>query len=703
MRKILLILGLVLVFASGVKADVTVVGSEYEYSGSSYKCRPIIDKYKDEYGTQITGYDFINGITYCQVISKKPNMVIPLRENADSKNINKNMFFVSEMKSTEQTKQNVSQDSSIDYDISNGTTLSTFFAKLAVLELENVDEVAKLVFKENSSGQSSEYSSLELLNQSNIKYFKNLFNGMNSVYIHLQNLLFVVVGGFFLATLGGGKIQKYLENRGQSTGNKEPYLHKFFIPLLCAGVFYMPITSGGGVNSTMIQKIIQYFTVEANNIADKASALGAKSYMQRIYDNANIKYTKVGNIEAMKNKQKELLWLLQKANNEWTSKCIVRWDENYVRTNKDELNYQVLEAKAAGNKAQTKLLEGVKETYLTAENMDWGKKTGTDFDITLEACVELLDLVQNTQNEAATLKKTLKENEQKKAKNDSKKELENLLKTIDKFTAENEKLYGWINSIFMSSSGMLVEASSKIQKDLVNQRVENTEKADDSKKKRLKSKDKTEIDSKLVNTVMSSVAYLLLPGAETMRKIITGNDQSSIIKLGVQGATCAILATNSNQNILTNNIVGMITDGVICTGLIWSNATSSIPIIGTLKDALSTVLTLGFTDKISDTASFILGIRGVEVIYSSLLRYLPTIIVTIAGILAFLSYFLTLCKYYYISPFVVAFALTTKRVDKIINFLITGVTIFFKPVLIVLFIYLALFFHTVIDDIFLLF
>ena len=92
------------------------------------------------------------------------------------------------------------------------------------------------------------------LNKSNIEYFENLFTNMNTVYIHLQNLLFIVMGGFFLATLGGGKIQKYLENRGQSTGNKEPYLHKFFIPLLCAGVFYMPITSGGGVNFALLGK-----------------------------------------------------------------------------------------------------------------------------------------------------------------------------------------------------------------------------------------------------------------------------------------------------------------------------------------------------------------------------------------------------------------------------------------------------------------
>ena len=90
----------------------------------------------------------------------------------------------------------------------------------------------------------------------------------------------------------------------------------------------------------------------------------------------------------------------------------------------------------------------------------------------------------------------------------------------------------------------------------------------------------------------------------------------------------------------------------------------------------------------------------VNALYKDILTYLPIIIVSVAGILAFLSYFVTLCKYYYISPFVVAFALTTKRVDKIINFLITGVTIFFKPVLIVLFLYLALFLHYILQDLF---
>lgn len=122
----------------------------------------------------------------------------------------------------------------------------------------------------------------------NFAYYRELFNRMNEIYVHLQNLLFIVVGGFFLATLGGQKVQKYLENRGQSTGQKEPYLHKFFIPLLCAAIFYMPITSGGGVNSTIMQKIIQFFSIEANAIADKASSIGARTYMNKVYASVKI-------------------------------------------------------------------------------------------------------------------------------------------------------------------------------------------------------------------------------------------------------------------------------------------------------------------------------------------------------------------------------------------------------------------------------
>ncbi|MCW1341915.1 hypothetical protein OLP57_03335, partial [Campylobacter jejuni] len=75
-----------------------------------------------------------------------------------------------------------------------------------------------------------------------------------------------------------------------------------------------------------------------------------------------------------------------------------------------------------------------------------------------------------------------------------------------------------------------------------------------------------------------------------------------------------------------------------------------------------------------------------SVIMEYIVEKIPVLVATVAAGLAFIGYLVALAKYFYISPFVVAFALTTRRVDRIVEFLVTGVTIFFRPILIVLFI-----------------
>ena len=79
---------------------------------------------------------------------------------------------------------------------------------------------------------------------------------------------------------------------------------------------------------------------------------------------------------------------------------------------------------------------------------------------------------------------------------------------------------------------------------------------------------------------------------------------------------------------------------------------------------------------------------------------IPLLAISTACLIAFISYLVSLCKYFYISPFVTAWAMATKRVDKIIEFLLAGIALFFKPTLIVLFIALSLFIHTLIDEMF---
>ena len=79
---------------------------------------------------------------------------------------------------------------------------------------------------------------------------------------------------------------------------------------------------------------------------------------------------------------------------------------------------------------------------------------------------------------------------------------------------------------------------------------------------------------------------------------------------------------------------------------------------------------------------------------------IPLLVCTTASLIAFVAYLVSLIKYFYVSPFVVAFSLATKRMDKIIEFLISGIAIFLKPTLIVIFIYLALFVHTLVSEFF---
>lgn len=96
-----------------------------------------------------------------------------------------------------------------------------------------------------------------------------------------------------------------------------------------------------------------------------------------------------------------------------------------------------------------------------------------------------------------------------------------------------------------------------------------------------------------------------------------------------------------------------------------------------------------------------LGLKTVAFTYDTVLNLIPLTICVVASALAFLGYIIELAKFFYITPFVTAFSLTTGRQNKITEFLVTGITIFVKPILIVIFIYFALFIYGLFKDIFL--
>ena len=100
---------------------------------------------------------------------------------------------------------------------------------------------------------------------------------------------------------------------------------------------------------------------------------------------------------------------------------------------------------------------------------------------------------------------------------------------------------------------------------------------------------------------------------------------------------------------------------------------------------------------------FVAGMFVVVFMYSTMLSYIPLTVSIVASALAFLGYIIQLAKFFYITPFVTAFSLTTGRQNKITEFLVTGITIFMKPILIVIFIYFALFIYGLFTDIFMIY
>ena len=273
---------------------------------------------------------------------------------------------------------------------------------------------------------------------------------------------------------------------------------------------------------------------------------------------------------------------------------------------------------------------------------------------------------------------------------------------INKRIRENERDFGWINSLIVPSSALMFEIQSAYKvaaRSIDNKDFESLAKERD-KVIKAKGKDIDKDDdsdtpmsdstfTQLSRWLTKNLLYLTLPGANTIRTMLdnfgaNGNGEVEgawttaarmMIYYGLCGYTTSQLLTNSDEylNLVQTNVVGA-GIGLICTPAGWDKGISSFLVSGIFTITL----------------------------FKAVLEYLPIVVVCVASILAFLSYFVTLCKYFYISPFVVAFALTTKRVDKIVNFLVTGITIFFKPVLIVLFIYLALFLHHIIQEIFIL-
>ena len=677
-----------------------------------------------KYETEIIGYDFENGIVKCRVRSEDDTYETSRSFNANKQFLKKSFSYYKEttmekinklieernkpsiinkaMESisaltknksgTSETSEKIQPEISVDTDKVN---LSHYLASLATLQNIKPEQTTGTTLDYNFNlnikdlDTKIDFVIAQAINQANIEYFRELYYGMNEIYIHLQNLLFIVVGGFFLATLGGQKIQKYLENRGQSTGQKEPYLHKFFIPLLCAGVFYMPITESGGVNSTIIQNIIRYFTNEATTIADKASRIGLAKYTKKFDKEHNIRMQVEEPKQTIIDRQKLLYYniktyFLPTINTE-LKKCKEQYGDDEKMKFFDEIDERWL-VQSAKKELESSWFDNAVNLFKSIGAKFMTKEANYPT-ISLEACKYLvteqakystaLEILKKQGKEANSEEKVIEDNlnEQNKEANnkENKDRLENTSVKVFKILNNNETEYGWLNSLIAPASVMLLSLQEDAKATLKFNSKEDITKLLDNKKIAVmealdETADEDTIRGRATNFILDKVVVFMLPGSKSIYDMVTKGGTA------LKAAATVYIDYNLQKSGATETEIWL-----------------SRIIMG---------IGAGSKTSIGNLVTIYLGLVTVYFLYMDILEKLPLIITSMAGILAFITYFVSLCKYYYISPFVVAFALTTKRVDKIINFLMIGITIFFKPVLIVLFIYLALFLHGIVYELF---
>ena len=741
-------------FTDTVNENETLTSKEYTCAS-----QPKSGKYE----TEIIGYDFENGIVKCRVRSEDDTYETSRSFNANKQFLKKSFSYYKEttmekinklieernkpsiinkaMESisaltknksgTSETSEKIQPEISVDTDKVN---LSHYLASLATLQNIKPEQTTGTTLDYNFNlnikdlDTKIDFVIAQAINQANIEYFRELYYGMNEIYIHLQNLLFIVVGGFFLATLGGQKIQKYLENRGQSTGQKEPYLHKFFIPLLCAGVFYMPITESGGVNSTIIQNIIRYFTNEATTIADKASRIGLAKYTKKFDKEHNIRMQVEEPKQTIIDRQKLLYYnikthFLPTINTE-LEKCKEQYRDDEKMKFFDEIDERWL-VQSAKKELESSWFDNAVNLFKSIGAKFMTKEANYPT-ISLEACKYLvteqarystaLEILKKQGKEANSEEKVIEDklNEQNKEANnkENKDRLENTSVKVFKILNNNETEYGWLNSLIAPASVMLLSLQEDAKATLKFNSKEDITKLLDNKKIAVmealdETADEDTIRGRATNFILDKVVVFMLPGSKSIYDMVTkgGIALKAAATVYIDYSLQKSGATET-EIWLSRIIMGIGAGSKTISSVSKGFSTGIKKFFGSEGGSVGSILSIPFdalssaADSIENLVTIYLGLATVYFLYMDILEKLPLIIISMAGILAFITYFVSLCKYYYISPFVVAFALTTKRVDKIINFLMIGITIFFKPVLIVLFIYLALFLHGIVYELF---
>lgn len=613
-------------------------------------CKPTCRAVSKNYIALINDFNPSSGITTCGVYQKDLDYEETIGFNANTKNMKCVDLINETVKSINEKYLNKKPDTFVTFIPNNESnlkgkiTLANIIGGIFTLDPKfiNINDTKNNgLLKFNNEANNIVDESSNFLDTGNLGTFVGSFANIEKLYRKLLNWLLVFIGAYFLFTIFVDMINSKLEKRDYHF----KVLNGLLIPIFAFGIFFMPIQQSDNIYSTIFQKITRYFVQEGIKIADLATLHFQNAYLNTLYNDLGV--TSVA-------RQRAVQIGLEASKKE---KAFMKAAYNQC---KDAFNIKSFQLTAS------------KQKYYSSKDFIL-KQSDTNRIYSFEGC-------QNIERKLLLLEKNIViySNEIKIAIAKESKEITN--KNLSEYNHLLNKTIidkGWISSMIMPSNQIFINTllDSNDKQSLLNKN-QSVDLEKENQKNKISDGSNLSIASAL-NT--GKLAYLILPGA------------SSMFNHMYEHASSYDLSTLNKKR---QKHLGKVAKGIGKLSDPLSKTVGEIPIIGGFLS--------GAIDLATEVIKIELALTAIEIIYDTILENLPILTAGVSAVIAVISYVILLFKFYYISPVMLMYAVTTKRKDKINDFLVTGITIFLKPLLIVVFLFLAVVFYNLLQDLFVL-
>lgn len=611
-------------------------------------CIPTCRAVSDDYIALISDFDPQTGITSCSVYQKDLDYENPLGVNANT--INTNCTTKTQSKYEELYKANLNTKEEIianfipndENALKGKVTLSNFIGGVFTLDpkfinIGNTKNSGLLVLQDSVKTIDE---SAGFLDTANLGMFVGGFANIEKLYRKLLNWLLVFIGAYFLFTIFVDMINSKLEKKDYHF----KVLNGILIPVVAFGIFFMPVQQTDDMHSTIFQKITRYFVQEGIKVADLATLHFENAYLKSLFGDLNI--IRKENLDMSK-----------------ISLEIGKIQQEYLKNSYEQ-------CKTAFDNIKTfQLDDKKKQDYLDKDYITDQKDKNKNRIYSFDAC-------QKIENKYLILEKSIQLNENEiTVTNNNKGSLATNLSEYNKLLNQTIVDKGFVSAMTMPSNQIFMNLFLNNQISI--SKMTKTQSIDLEKEKQKTSESDTGglFGMQLSDLNTGRLAYLVLPGATGIFNVFKEYGENFQLKSA---------AINVKKIAYGQKMPNKIKKLVFSISKIFKK----IPFLE------------GVADLAFDVMKLELAFTLLATLYDMILETLPILTAGVAAVIALISYIIHLFKFYYLSPIMLMYAVTSKRKDKINDFLVTGITVFIKPLLIVVFLFLAVIFYDLLQDLF---